>query len=179
MTDPAVALVLRGAGAALFLSASLHKLGDFANFRVTLADYRLVPWWVSGAVARGVAAAELVTGAALLSPLARPFGFAAAAGLLALYTAAIAVNLLRGRRFIDCGCLGPAQRTPLGWGLVARNATFGGLALAGLAPVAARPLLWVDLLSAAGGVAFLAILHQSVSGLLANAPRLRALRGDA
>lgn len=179
MIDPTVALVLRGAGAALFLSAALHKLRDFPSFRVTLADYRLVPWWASGAVASGVAAAETATGAALLSPLARPWGFAAAAGLLALYAAAIAVNLLRGRRDIDCGCLGPAHRTPLGWGLVARNAAFAGLALLGLAPVAARPPVWVDALSAGAGVLSLALLHESMSRLLANAPRLRALRGDA
>ena len=174
--DPAVVLVLRGAGCALFASAALHKLRGFADFRVALADYRLVPWWASGLAARGVVAAELASAVLLVSPMARPFGFASAAGLLALYTAAIGVNLLRGRSDIDCGCFGPAHRAPLGGALVARNAGLGVLAVAGLLPVAARPLVALDALTAAGGVLLLALLHASVNRLIENAPHLRALR---
>ena len=178
-TDPAIALMLRGAGAALFASAALHKLRGFADFRVALADYRLVPWWASGLAARSVVAAELASAGLLVSPLARPFGFAAAAGLLALYTAAIAVNLLRGRRHIDCGCFGPAHRAPLGGALVARNAALGALAVAGLAPVAARPLVSFDAVTAAAGLLLMALLYASANRLLENAPRLRALRGES
>jgi len=174
--DPVVALVLRAAGAALFLAAVLHKLRGFADFRVALADYRLVPWWASGIAAAGLVLAECTTAALLLSPLARPFGFAAAFGLLGLYGAAIAVNLLRGRRDIDCGCFGPAHRAPLGAGLVVRNALLAALALAGLVTPAPRPLVWFDALTAGGSVLLLALLYASSNRLIANAPRLRALR---
>jgi hypothetical protein len=177
--DPAIALLLRAAGAALFASAALHKLRGFAYFRVALADYRLVPWWASGLAARSVVAAELSTAALLASPLARPIGFAAAAGLLAVYSLAIAVNLLRGRSQIDCGCFGPAHRAPLGPALLARNAVLGALALLGLAPIAARPLVALDALTAAGGVALLGLVYASANRLLENAPHLRALRGGS
>ena len=173
--DPAVVLLLRGAGSALFASAAFHKLRGFADFRVALADYRLVPWWASGMAARIVVAAELATALLLASPAARPSGFASAAGLLALYTAAIGVNLLRGRRHIDCGCFGPAHRAPLGGALVARNAGLAALAVAGLLPVVERPLVALDALTAAGGTLLLALLHASVNRLIENAPQLRAL----
>jgi len=177
--DPVVVLALRAAGAALFASAALHKLRGFAEFRVALADYQLVPWWTSGIAARALVAAECATAVLLLSPLARPTGFAAAAGLLALYGAAIAVNLLRGRRDIDCGCFGPAQRAPLGVGLVVRNALLAAVALTGLLPTVDRPLGGVDAITAAALVLALALLHAAASQLIANAPRLRSLRGPA
>ena len=177
--DPAIALVLRAAGAALFAAAALHKLLGFADFRVALADYRLVPWWASGVAARLVVVAELLTALLLASAVGRRLGFAAAAGLLVLYTAAIAVNLLRGRRHIDCGCFGSAHRAPLGGGLVLRNAALVALALAGLGPAAARPLVSADALTAAGGTLLLALLYASVNRLIENAPRLRALRSSS
>ena len=41
--------------------------------------------------------------------------------LLALYAGAMAVNLARGRRDLDCGCAGPGVRRPVGEGLLIRN----------------------------------------------------------
>ena len=77
----------------------------------------------------------------------------AAAALLAAYGAAIGVNLARGRRHIDCGCVGPAARRPIGGWLVARN---GVLAAPSRSPGSragrrARPLVWVDALTVVGG----------------------------
>src|SRR5690606_31828580 len=133
--DPALHAVLRGTLAAVLLGAALHKLRDLHAFRVALGDYRLVPWPLTGLVAPLLVAAEVAVGAALLSPWARPTGFAAAAGLVGLYSAAIAVNLLRGRRDIDCGCFGPALRVALGAGLLVRNALLLAAAAAGMLPV--------------------------------------------
>jgi hypothetical protein len=173
--DPALAWLARGALAALVASAAAHKLRDFAAFRVALSDYELVPWWLSGLAARALVAAELGIAAALLAPIGRPWGLGAAAALLALYTSAIAVNLARGRRDLDCGCFGPALRVGIGLPLVARNALWFAVALAGLLPVAERPLVWVDAVTVAGAVAALLLLHGAASQLLAQAPRLRAL----
>jgi hypothetical protein len=178
MIDPVVSAILRGVLAWLLLSAAAHKLHDLNAFRVALGDYQILPWPATALAAPGLAAAELAAGAALLSPWARPAGFAAAAALLALYTAAIVLNLARGRRDIDCGCFGPALRLELGAGLVARNAVLVAAALAGLLPPAPRPLGAVDLVSVLGGVAFLALAHAATGRLLAQAPALRALRSE-
>jgi hypothetical protein len=166
--DPALAWLLRSALAVLLLGAAAHKLRDFAAFRVALLDYGLVPVWLSGAAARLAIAAELAVGACLLSPWARPSGLAAAAGLLALYTLAIAVNLVRGRRDLDCGCFGPGLRVGIGLPLVARNGLWIAIALAGLIlPPGARALGALDALGVAGALASLALLHQAAGHLLA------------
>lgn len=178
MIDPVVPALLRAALALLFAAAALHKLRDLHAFRVALGDYQLVPWPLTGLVAPGLVLAESATTGLLLSPWARPWGFSAAALLLALYTAAMAVNLLRGRRDIDCGCFGPALRLELGPGLLARNAVLIAGALAGLLPASPRALGAQDALPIAGAVGFLAAAYAAASRLLANAPALRTLRSE-
>jgi len=168
--DPALHAVLRGGLALLLAGAAAHKLRDLHAFRVALGDYRLVPWALTGLVAPALVAGELGAAALLLSPAARPWGFAAAAALLALYSAAIAVNLLRGRSDIDCGCFGPALHVELGGGLLARNAALLAAAGAGLAPVAPRALGALDAVTIAGALAFLAFAHAAATRLLAEPP---------
>jgi len=122
---------------------------------------------------------EVVVAIALLAPARRAPGPVAAAAVLAVYGAAIAVNLARGRRHIDCGCVGPAVRRPISGWLVARNAALAAAALAAVAPVRPRPLVWVDALTVMGATATLAALYASVDRLLAHAPALARLRGEA
>lgn len=176
--DPVVAGVLRAALALLILPAAWHKLRDLGAFRAALAEYELLPRAACAAAAPALAGAELATGALLLSPWARPWGFAAAAALLSLYSGAIAVNLWRGRRDIDCGCFGPARQARIGGALLARNGVWIAVAAAGGLPVAPRPLVWVDALTGVGTVVALGLVHASLDWLLAHAPR-RPLRASA
>jgi hypothetical protein len=98
----------------------------------------------------------------------------AGALLLALYGAAIGINLVRGRRAIDCGCGGPGGSRPLRADLVARN---GGVALllcvAALAP-GPRTLVWIDAATVAGAIAMLALLYAAIDVAAANAARLHS-----
>lgn len=174
--DPSVQWVLRLALAWLLLSAARHKLRSAGAFRSALGGYGLLPDGLVGVAARGLTLAELTAGIALLAPpLAGP-GAALASCLFGLYGAAIASNLLRGRRDIDCGCGGPGERRALGWPLVARNVVL--LAAAGLASLPATPRAWVwlDAVSVGGGVLVLALLYVAADGALAHAPRLAASR---
>jgi len=173
--DPAVAWVARIALALLFAHAAAHKLRDLAAFRAALAGYRLAPEPALGALALALPVAELAAALALLA--APRLGSVLALALLATYTLAIAANLARGRRDIDCGCFGPAARQPLSAALVARNAALLGVAVLALLPVQARALHPADALSIAGAVGFGALVFASANALLANAPRLRALGG--
>jgi len=179
MIDPAVDAALRAAFALLFLVAANHKLRDPGRFRTTLAEYRLLPGPVVPLAAMLVIGVEVVVAIALLAPARRAPGPVAAAAVLAVYGAAIAVNLARGRRHIDCGCVGPAVRRPISGWLVARNAALAAAALAAVAPVRPRPLVWVDALTVMGATATLAALYASVDRLLAHAPALARLRGEA
>jgi hypothetical protein len=179
MVDPAIDLTLRAALALLFVVAATHKLRDVAAFRATFADYRLVPEPLGGAAARVVPLAEIAVALLLLAPGTSAPGKIGAAGLLVVYGAAVAVNLLRGRRHIDCGCAGPHARRAIGGGIVARNALVAAAALAGLAPVHQRPLVWVDALTVGGAVLTLAALHLAADRLMAHGPALARLREAA
>src|SRR5262245_36242637 len=104
--DPVIDATVRADLALLFVVAAAHKLRDPARFRATVADYRLLPDPLVPLGAACLIVAEPVVVAALAS--SRWWGLAGAAALLALYAAAIAINLARGRRHLDCGCAGPA-----------------------------------------------------------------------
>ena len=125
MLDPAIEGVLRGGLALLFGVTAFEKFRDLGAFRAAVVDYALLPERFVGAIAVAFAGCEAWLGVALVMPAAwrlRLPALLASAAVLALYAAAIAVNLARGRRDIDCGCAGPAARQPLSEWLLVRNA---------------------------------------------------------
>lgn len=176
--DPVFDLTLRAGLALLFLSAALHKLRAPAHFHASLAEYRMLPAPTLPAFVLGLPLAEIATSVALVaSPLGSVAPIAALL-LLGLYSVAIAWNLGRGRREIDCGCSGPGLRQTLGAGLLARNAVLAVAALLCLWPVSPRPLIWVDAASVFGGTLVFAAVYESVNRLLASAPALARLRAS-
>ena len=95
-----------------------------------------------------------------------------------LYGGAIAVNLVRGRRHVACGCLGPAAEQPLHAGLLVRNTLLVVAAVAAAMPVTARPLSGLDGFTVVVAVATLALLYLGADGLMAVA-RLEAREPSA
>lgn len=157
--DPALQGALRLFLSTVFALAALHKLRDRAGFRLALRGYALLPEPALPVVGVALPLLELSAVAALLGSPAPAVGVGIAASLLLLYSAAIGVNLLRGRRDIDCGCGGPAAGRTLGADLLGRNALLlGALALCA-PPPGARPLVWVDGLTVVAGAASLALLY--------------------
>ena len=178
--DMILAALLRTALAALLATAAFHKARDFSAFRASLADYRLVSEPLLLPVAMTLLLGEGAAAIAVMVPAIASVGLAAGAGLFALYAGAIAVNLLRGRHHIDCGCFGPAARRPIHPGLVVRNLLLASAAaVAAALPAVVRPVHWVDGLTLAGGIAALTVLYHAADQLLAEAPRFRLLRSDA
>jgi hypothetical protein len=167
--DPALALALRAGIALLLGSSSLAKLRDLRGFADAVAGYRLLPAALARPAAFAFAAAELGLAAGLWVPSLRAASALGAAGLLALYGLAIAVNLARGRREIDCGCGGPFGRQPLSEALVLRNALLAAAALACALPETARPLGWLDAWTVAAFVTSAALLYLAAGLLLASA----------
>ncbi|MBS1106628.1 MAG: methylamine utilization MauE [Deltaproteobacteria bacterium] len=181
MLDPAIEVVLRGGLALLFGATAFEKARDFNGFRAALIGYALLPERLAGAIAALLASSEAALAIALGAPAAlelRATALVASAALLALYGAAIAVNLARGRRDIECGCGGPASRQPLSEWLLARNALLLAAALVCRGGAASRPLVWVDALTVGGGIAVLAATWLAVHRLLANAPAIARLREE-
>ena len=115
--DPVIATIIRFALGWLFLAASAHKLRDMVDFRSVLATYRILPERLVAVAAWLVVAAEISIGVGMLWQF--PSAYVGGAALLLAYAVVMAINLMRGRRFIDCGCGGATQ--PLSLGLVLRN----------------------------------------------------------
>jgi hypothetical protein len=177
--DPVVVLVVRAALALLFATAAWHKVRARGAFTAVVGAYRLVPdgWLAPATVA--IAAAEGGVATLLLLPGTRTAGALGAAALLALYSFAIGVNLVRGRRTIDCGCGALGARQPIGEWLLVRNALLATAAALTVQPAALRPLGWVDWLTIGGGVAVASAAWTAIHGLAAAAGRVPAVAGDA
>lgn len=167
LTDSAVRLALRLALAAMFATAALHKLRDPRRFAETLRNYRTLPEAAAPPAAAALVVGELAVAAALVLPTPVALGATGALSLLAVYSAAVGVNLARGRRDIDCGCLGPGHRQPLSEWLLLRNGMAAVAAAALLLPETARPLGWIDTLSLAAALASLSLLWVAGNQLLA------------
>jgi Methylamine utilisation protein MauE len=177
--DPVASVLLRVLLGVLFASAALAKLRDLRGFATAVAGYRLLPKILAGPAAAGFVAAELALASALWLPSLRAAAAIGAASLLTLYAFAVALNLLRGRRDIDCGCGGPFGRQRLSEGLVLRNLGLAAAALACALPVAPRALSWLDAVTLAAAVAAASALYAATEVLLAAAGARRAALREA
>ena len=168
MIDPIAAWLARLALAGVFAAAALHKWRDLGAFTAALSAHRLAPDASAGALARAFAVCETAVAVGLLAPASAPGAAGVAAALLAIYSGAIAINLARGRREIDCGC--SARPQPLSGVLLARNAALAAAVIPAALPESGRALVWVDALSAAAGLAALALLWLAAQSLAFGAP---------
>lgn len=165
--DPVVSSLLALGGAALFGWAAVHKLRARKAFAATLAEYQLVPKGLVAFAAFVLALVELATAAMLLWPDTRLIGAIAGVALLVIYASAIAINLVRGRKDLDCGC-GLQPRVIGGW-MVARNLIVAALLALLWLPTSDRALGAVDLVTIAGALAIGGLLYASIELLLGRA----------
>ncbi len=158
VTDYAFILCIRWVLAVVFAIAVVHKLISPASFVATLQAYKLLPAGMASIIGYALIAGEFLTVLALL--LNTQSGSIAAAILLTVYTLAMLVNLLRGRRDIDCGCSGPYLRQTLSGWLVVRNAGFIALALLTAMDIdSSRPLGVLDWFTAVATAATFALIY--------------------
>jgi hypothetical protein len=120
--------------AVIFAFAAFHALREWAVFGGIVEQYRIAPRWLARIAARILPPLELAAAAALVLPRTSSAGAVLGLCLMALFTVAITINLVRGRVSIDCGC-GGASGQRLSPGLVLRNLVVAfGLVVAWLAP---------------------------------------------
>lgn len=170
--DPVLVHGAAGMVALVFLAGAADKLRQREFFAGIVQAYGLLPVPAVAVFALGVALAELGIGLALWAPAMRPAAPLAGLALLAVVTAAVSVNLLRGRTDLDCGCGGASGDQTLSWALVVRNGILAGVLAIAALPAAARGLNWLDLAM----IGFVSVggfgLYAAANQLLANAPRL-------
>jgi uncharacterized membrane protein YphA (DoxX/SURF4 family) len=173
--DPTVELIIRLFLALVFVGAVFHKLGEPRRFQDTVREYGLLPGLLVMPVAAVLIVLECLTVITLLVPVTAYVGALLAGSLLLLYTASIAINLLRGRTRIDCGCTGFVQQGGQlsGW-LLARNLPLVCISFLVTLPVQPRALAAWDIAVVLCASLALGMLYSSVNHLLVNGPRLRA-----
>jgi hypothetical protein len=172
--DPVAVGAVLGALALVLFAAAWHKLSEPDVFAGALQAYQLLPAGAVTAVARLLPWVEIAIGAALLAPASRDPALWAFAALILVYAVAMAVNLWRGRRQIDCGCGGEVH--PLSWALVLRNAVLAGAALLVAGPTAQREFEWLDGVSLVVGVLAFYALYLLFDELLRQFSRIAQLR---
>jgi len=159
----------------LFIAAGYQKLSHIDYFRHVLRSYQVVPGSWTALLARVLPVLELCAGLALLIPAAHDPALMLLTGLLVIYSAAITVNIARGRLDIDCGCAGPGQEQGISAWLIGRNAVL--LSLAVLAHSTPQP----ETIGAMGwGVGFLgavlaALIYHASNQLIANHALLKRI----
>mgnify|MGYP006155803099 CR=1 FL=1 len=164
MIDPLATTAVAWALALLLGIAAWSKVQAPQAFHQVLAGYQLLPPPLVTPVARVLTLAEFAVAGGLL--FGAPLAFFLASCLFVTYAIAMAINLARGRVWIDCGCSFAADA--ISWWLVARNGALATVALVGLAPTT-RSLAWFDYLLLVPAVLTAALLYAGLLQLAANA----------
>ncbi|MGY4728320.1 MauE/DoxX family redox-associated membrane protein [Burkholderia pyrrocinia] len=181
--DPVLATSAQAGAAVVVLLGAFAKMRRPAAFRHTLAGYRLLPDTLTAPVAFAIPLAEAVCAAALLFPDTRVAGAIGLIALLVVFSAGLAINLLRGHTDIDCGCSGfTAARADaprgIGWLHVGRVLLLAALAATALVAPRTRAVVWFDYLTLFFSVLLIVCALLTVDVLLANVPRLSHLRNS-
>lgn len=184
MLDPLILRIIAVGFALLFTFAAAHKFNNKRQFLGILEAYQILPRAMLGLVVNVIPVLELMLGLAwaltallfiqiTLLPLI-------SAMLLFTYAMAIAINLLRGRSYIDCGCgfssvAGSALSESKSGGiqqlsraLVVRNCMLTIVALMALIPPSLRELGFMDFLSLVIATFTLVLLYGAFNQLLVN-----------
>lgn len=115
--------------ACMFLSTAWSKHRTMAEHIGIVRDYQILPARLTEPFAKAETYVELLLGVLLLLGLFQPLAAVGCAGMLAVYSIAIAINLRRGRLEMSCGCGGVAGQHSISWKLVARNAVLTAAAV--------------------------------------------------
>jgi uncharacterized membrane protein YphA (DoxX/SURF4 family) len=112
----------------VLLSASVTKLGDFSKFTEIVSAYELLPRRAVTITSYLILLTECSVGICLLMGVRLPWAASTATGIFLLFTGAVTINILRGRKEIACGCFGASSEEHLTWLIVLRNVVLAGCA---------------------------------------------------
>lgn len=121
-------LIARLAIGSFLLPSGLGKLSDLADFTAGVRAYRILPNRLVPVLSQLLPWIEITLALALLLGVLVPIAAVAVSMLVACFTIAVVINLMRGRE-INCQCHGVAGSRTISWGTVARNMPLIGLSL--------------------------------------------------
>jgi hypothetical protein len=167
--DPALHYLAVCLIALVFLQAGVSKLLSRDEFQGIVANYRLLPGALVAPFAALLPFAELAAGLGVLSMATRASAAVLASALLLLFATAMAINLARGRRDIDCGCFKSALKQTISAWLIGRNLLLAAVALALLLPQSERAAGLLDYVTVFAGGVMLFLFYYAV-GVLTRRP---------
>lgn len=125
VAHPYLAFALRLYIGGLFIYASMVKINHAAEFAETVASYQMVPYWGVNLVAVALPWVELLSGILLVVGYRGRSAAAVISFLLLVFTAGIAVNLVRDAP-ISCGCFS-ALGEKMSWRTLLRDLIWVGM----------------------------------------------------
>jgi hypothetical protein len=161
--------------ALVLASGAASKLYDRWDFARAIEAYEILPERLVPVFAMTWPLLELAAGVLLLPGATRGLGIVLALLVLLAASAAVVVNLARGRRMLDCGCGGLSGRQPVSWWLVVRNGVLAALLLA----LPALRAVAVDATGVVFGAGMFVVIYATVDQLLANGLHQANLRKPA
>jgi hypothetical protein len=170
--DPVIVLTAAYSLAVIFTASAWVKIADIPSFEAAVADYGLLPAELVKVFASVLPIVEFTAAIGLVVGYTRFLAAAVLLLLLGCFTAAIAANLIRGRRDIDCGCFGPALRQQLSGWLLLRNGTLIAAGFAVLLPANERSPSGFDYLTVSFAVVALVLIYAAANFLMAISPRI-------
>lgn len=133
----------------IFAVAGVAKLLDLKGSVAAVEGFG-VPEPFSRPIGYGLPIAEIAIAIAMLPIAATRWSAGAGALLMAVFVAAMAVNLAQGKR-PDCHCFGKLHSAPIGWQTITRN---GAIGIAAVVIATAGPgaslITWLDDLDGQG-----------------------------
>jgi Methylamine utilisation protein MauE len=180
MLDPAFGYLITVGIALLFASAGVQKLRSLAHFTEIFAAYRVLPDAWARRLAWLIPFLELGVAVTLLWQPSRRAAVISADVLLIAYASGLGVNLLRGRRDLDCGCGSPRDRRAIAAWMIWRNVFLAAALGAAAVPWLPRPFGSTDFLTVIGGLAAGVTLYAAVDRLLGQVlPKAMILRSTS
>ncbi len=116
----------------VLLLAGIPKLNDHDGVLRSLRGYKVLPVRLEVPLARILPVAETVVGILLVLGVAHRLAALVAAVMFASFFTGLTINLLRGRRDLDCGCFafGVGEIPHIGWFHAVRAGTLAVIAVA-------------------------------------------------
>ncbi len=185
MLDPAVSLIITVGFTLLLIGAGGHKLTNRTRFRAILQAYEILPVVLVTIAALTLGIVELVLGFAWAAGWQTELVAWVTALLLTAYALAIAINLIRGRSYIDCGCgfastIGKTKEQDgiqqLSIGLLLRNAVLITGALVATLQTTDRLLGVIDYVGVVAASLILLLLYGAFNQLLVNNNAIKSWR---
>jgi hypothetical protein len=157
----------------ILIRAALHKIHNRKVFQMELSAYQLLPASLLSLSTFVLMVTEAFTAITLLNS-AWIIPALISAVLFSIYAIAMAINLLKGRTNIDCGCSGPIlssterAKKNISWLLVFRNLILSSLALFCTTTITIHIASTLELFIIAAGTAVTLLLYETIEQAIIN-----------